>query len=486
MKKNNRFPIASGYGGMDVTLTGDLLRYDGIDKLISQTFEDKIFYIDYDLPLYEAAIITSLSPKGVILAFGGKNYHPLIFFKDALIPCIAGVGYVDFKTKFIVMDCENGSIYASDDYIKLKPYTINKTSISNVYANIGSERALEVAYETGAKGIGILRTEFIIVRALADCINLEIKPNLSVKEMVLNSNEADVIYELVQIETYAILFKDYLKKIIQKAVRFFKNKPVIIRSIDIERHDNDPMGYRGIRRCIAENGGVFRIIIQAIKEIIWETNANNIAIIYPLVSDYSQIKYATEYIKNIGLQFWNEQDKNFIKIGWKIEQPASVINNKVWIEAFKEDFGLYPHFLGIGTNDLTQFTLSVSRNVEMSNNSIQAKEYINSLYNEKDYSILFQLSHLMLSIRNTNIEVILHGEIGSDSSLLKYLCLLNIRISMTAYKIAELSVRLEEIMQKELDLQQVIEEVVNGFPFSANIKQVMINELVNNIVKQLK
>lgn len=469
--------LGEGYGSTANIISGELLIikniYDSKDLLSTNS----IIYIEKPITLFEAALISLSKPKGVIVTDGNKNSHSLIFFKDLLIPSIIGTGRLTPIPKKITMDCDNGKLYEFLEIHNSTPDLKNNIT-GKVYANVGSEEAIIKSFELGAKGIGIFRTEFTAVRFLAENLTKEILDGITVKDYIQEKNEADAIYFIAQDPKFSLILKEKYKTVLLKAVSLFKNQPIIVRSIDIERNDYDSMGYRGIRRCLAENGGVLKIIAAAIVEVINETKAKNISVIFPLVSNYEQIYQATNLLISEGLCISNSNSKSYVKIGWKIEQPVSVINLPIWLLAFKNDFKKFPDYLGIGSNDLTQFTLSVGRNIEIHQENYNIQKYINNLYDESDFSIVRMLFEISSNVKGLKTEVILHGELGNNPDFAKLLYLLNIKPSVTVLKLSEAS-KVQVILEKEkIDTQDFINDWLNKYKFNKKIRAKMLSILL--------
>ncbi|RRA98623.1 putative PEP-binding protein [Larkinella rosea] len=469
--------IATGYGGLDLSTGGELVVWNRTNLTI---LEGKIVYVGSSLPLYQAALIAKYKPAGVILAIGNRNYHPLIFFKDLLIPCIAGTGLIDPLPSYVFMSCKKGIIYSHsiiDDQKKNNIYEVIDTDNEEVFANIGSEEAIEISYKIGAAGIGIFRTEFTAVRMLAEHLNYLLKPNYTLENYIIENSEADAIYLVANHSQLQIYLKEAFIKVIRLALRYFPEKSIIIRSIDIERDERDSLGYRGIRRCIAENGGVLKIIIQALKEISLETNHKNISLIFPLVSEYSQISIATNMVLDSGLQISNSSLRNYIKIGWKIEQPSSALNTNIWLNTFFLDFDVFPHYLGIGTNDLTQFTLGVGRYIPFTVETSVVRKYIDNLYNEFDFAIIKQLILISRSVANKNTIVIIHGELAADNRIARLLNFLKIYPSVTVLKLNDVFNSFRKLRHFDVSFEEALNDIIDNEVVSLREKDFIKKDL---------
>ena len=473
--------IAKGYGGGSMIACGKICSWH-YNEEIEIDWTERIIFVSENIPLYQAAVIADLNPKGVILAHGSHNYHPLIFFKDLLMPCIAGTGLIKNFPEEIILDCKSG--YVLHNKIELLNHNNTKDEFVQIddlkytYANVGSSEAIIEAKKNSAKGIGIFRTEFTAVRILSKLLNYKISENQTIEDYIIINNEADALYLMATIPELSQILKDYFKDVIYLAVRTFPVEPIIIRSIDIEREENDAMGYRGIRRCLSEDGGILRIIARAVNEVINETGANNIAIIFPLVSEYSQLSLATKVLFEENLSISEIAGKSKIRIGWKIEQPSAVLNNRIWMNTYRQEFGKFPNYIGIGTNDLTQFTLGVGRNIDLNKEPNNVQKYINSLYNEHDPAVIKQLIYISGSSARTDTEIILHGEIASSPSFSKLLVLLNISPSVTVSKLKETDELITFNMRNISSIYEIISEIYYEFRYNNDLFLLIKDDIV--------
>ena len=370
--------IGEGVGGVDKVVSGEVIEWKEVFLKNPSLVKDKIVYNKGSAPLYRMAFLIDNHVKAVLMEEGGKNYHPLILLSDAGVPAVAGIGEISLHRKDVTVDSGNGIIYEGEVEFKkeIKEVEIEIPELTTkVYVNVGYPTALESAAKSGADGIGLLRTEFTAVRTLSRILcdrdlkdkKFEFKgEKRTVKESIEMSNEADVIYAMAKDVALREELKKDLIETIKMAMEYFGKREIIVRTLDIARSENDPMGNRGIRRCVGEGGETIRILADAIKESLEEERGNyNIGVILPLVSHYSQIKTALDIFLDTGLRLKGEstQNKPQIMYGWEIEQPAASQSNELWLEAFKSEYGRPPDFIGIGTNDLTQFTIALGRDV---------------------------------------------------------------------------------------------------------------------------
>ena len=221
----------------------------------------------------------------------------------------------------------------------------------------------------GARGVGLLRTEFLVVGRSA------------------------IPGEEEQYEAYS------------HVAETFPESAVIIRTFDLggdkfptslhmPREANPFLGWRAIRVCL-DKPELFRPQLRA---LLRATAHGDVRIMLPLVNDVDEVLRVRALLKEEedrltadGLSF-----NPGYKLGLLIETPAAALD--------AVELARHADFFSIGTNDLVQYTLAVDRT-----NTRLAK-----LFNPFHPAVIRQLHQVSRVARAAGIEVSVCGELAAN------------------------------------------------------------------------
>ncbi len=210
----------------------------------------------------------------------------------------------------------------------------------------------------------------------------------------------------------------------------FAPTPVVLRTFDLGSdkfgsngsvygEDNPALGWRGIRSML-EMSNVFKTQIRA---ILRASAAKNLKILLPMISDLSEVERARKLIRQVQLELrrQNIPFDNEIEIGIMIEVPSAALLADQLVK--KVDF------LSIGTNDLTQYTMSADRN----------NARVASLYSPFHPSVLQLVKLTVDAAKRHGKPVTICGEVAGDLLALPLFIGLGIdQLSMNPSRIVEI------------------------------------------------
>ena len=335
---------------------------------------------------------------GILTARGGMTSHAAVVARGMGTCCVAGADnlVVNEEQKFFEI---NGKRFVEGDYISLDGSTgkvygekiaTTEATISGEFAelmawadkyrsmevrtNADSPRDAKVAYDFGAQGIGLCRTEHMFFEAD------RIKP---MREMILSSTKEEREKALAKI--LPMQQKDF-----EELYKAMKGYPVTVRYLDPPLHEflphtkaeinelakdmgvsyeklqetvdslhetNPMLGHRGVRLSITYP----EIAVMQTKAVIGAAIAVTKTglkvepeIMIPLVGEVKELKYIKDYVVKTADEMIKASGLDIkYHVGTMIEIPrACLLADEIAKEA---------DFFSFGTNDLTQMTFGFSR-----------------------------------------------------------------------------------------------------------------------------
>ena len=337
--------------------------------------------------------------NGIVTDEGGVTCHAAIISRELGIPCVSGTGEATSVLKEntkVTIDGKKGIVYEGDfgGDKDSEESTTTQTNVSaaplitvtDVKVNVSMAEAAKKAYATGADGVGLLRTEHMMLATG------------TVPYKFIDEGRED---ELVKVLVDNIL----------KVVDVFYPKTVWYRTLDaptdefktLEGGENEPdeanpmLGWRGIRREI-DQPDILKAEFKAIKKL-HEQGYTNVGVMLPLLHKPEELRQAKEIARSVGLEPHKDVD-----FGMMVETPAAAII----IEDFIAE-GL--DFISFGTNDLTQYTLALDRN-----NELVAKHY-----SEAHPAIIKLLKSVIKKCKVAGVTTSICGQAGSKPEIVEIL-----------------------------------------------------------------
>ncbi len=355
-----------------------------------------------DLTPSMTAGINPANVSGIVTELGGKTSHSAILARALEIPAVVAVsGVLDSieDGADIVLDGDAGIVIVNPSGIEKSEYegkrqkflkekkelesyigrpTITKDGIHvELVANIGKPEDVEKVLQYDGEGVGLFRTEFLFM------------------------DRTSMPTEEEQFEAY------------KKAASALKGKPLIIRTLDIGgdkeipymglvKDENPFLGYRAIRLCLDRKDDIYRPQLRA---LLRASAFGNIKIMIPMVTCIDEIREAKALIEEIKKELDGENTayNKEIQVGIMVETAAASLMADV--------FAKEVDFFSIGTNDLTQYTMSVDR----------GNDKIAYLYSTFNPAVLRSIRYIIRCGREAGIMVGMCGEAASDPMMIPLL-----------------------------------------------------------------
>ena len=398
--------------------------------------------------------------SGILTVRGGMTSHAAVVARGIGKCCISGCenAVVDEKKKIMTI---NGKQYSSNDYLSLDGTTGNvyegviETTDSNlsdkfltmlewakkykklgVRANADIAKDAKVAFDFGAEGIGLCRTEHMFfekdkifaIRKMIVAPTEEERINALTVLLKMQEKDFEGLFKAANGKILTIRYLDpplheFLPKTEDEVKELATSLNMTVSSlhkkIDSLKEFNPMMGLRGCRLSIVyPEIAVMQTtaIFKAAKKVMKLGIDVKPEIMIPLVGDVAELKYLKDIILNVAKRL-NKDNEVKYKIGTMIEVPRSVTQ--------ADEIAKEVDFFSFGTNDLTQMTFGYSRD--------DAGSFINDYYqkgilkfdpfktiDKEGVGKLMMVAIKLAKASNKNIELGVCGEHGGDEESVKF------------------------------------------------------------------
>lgn len=325
---------------------------------------------------------------GIITDEGGVTCHASIISRELGIPCVVGTGSATStltENDGVTLDGKKGLVFEglTETKEEVAVETVNVEAapiitVTEVKANVSMPEAAERAAATGADGVGLLRTEHMMLTS-------GIHPG----KFIADGREDELI--------------DTIAENVKIVADAFYPKPVWYRTLDaptdefitLEGGENEPeehnpmLGWRGIRREL-DQPEILKCEFKAIKKL-YDQGYTNLGIMIPLSQSPEELKKAKELCASIGLIPHKDID-----FGMMVEIPAAALTIEDYIAVGID-------FVSLGTNDLTQYTLAVDRN----------NEFVAKHYTEEHPAVMMLIERTIKKCVEAGVKCSICGQAGS-------------------------------------------------------------------------
>jgi len=311
--------------------------------------EEPVILVARDLPPSLAAKLDIEQVTGFVTAGGSRGGHSVVIARSLGIPAVVGVGseidrlphgarlLMDGRTGKLVLEPSAAEVEAfhkvsarvSERRDAIEAAAVGPTSTTDgvcleIQANVDRPDEISRARRLGAEGIGLLRTEFLVI------------------------GHREIPTEEEQLHAY------------RSALEAFPGHDLTLRTFDIggdkfplflsmPTEENPYLGWRAIRICL----DMPELFGNQLRAAVRASRHGSMRILLPFITSVDEVVQTRALLDEVYVSLGAESPETRMPLGIMIETPA----------ALEQIDQLAPlvDFLSLGTNDLTQYVLAADR-----------------------------------------------------------------------------------------------------------------------------
>lgn len=322
----------------------------GVDEpQLPSVSDEPVILVARDLPPSLAAKLEPEQVAGIVTAGGSRGGHAVVIARSLGIPAVVGLGseidrlpqgacvLMDGRTGKVVLEPSAGEIEAfhrisarvterreAIEAVAVGPTTTTDGVILEIQANVDRPDEIVRARRLGAEGIGLFRTEFLVI------------------------GHREIPTEEEQFQAY------------RAALEAFPGHDVTLRTFDIggdkfplflsmPTEENPYLGWRAIRVCL----DMPELFGNQLRAAVRASRYGSMRILLPFITSIEEIENTRILLDEVYRSLGTEAPKMPLPLGIMIETPAA-------LEQIDQMAPLVD-FLSLGTNDLTQYVLAADR-----------------------------------------------------------------------------------------------------------------------------
>ncbi len=353
----------------------------------------KAIVVSDSLTPADTILLSRSNVQGFVTDHGGLTSHAAIISRSLNIPAVVGTHNATSKVKdgdLVIVDGFHGYVLVKPTEEQIKFFRekheklvrlqkeleefVDKPAVTmdgkeiHLWANVDVTGEIDVVITSGAKGIGLYRTEQIL-EEIGD---------------FPDENEQTKIYSTLATRIYP----EFL------TIRAFDIGGDKFKFFDYQE-PNPFLGLRGMRLLLV-NSNLFK---TQVKAVLRASTPKNIQFMLPMVTSILEIRKALEIIDECKKELRKERipfDNN-IRVGIMVEVPSAAVMTK--------EFSDEIDFLSIGTNDLIQYLMAVDR----------GNDLVSDLYQEFSPAVIRTIDHIIKEAKRAKKDLSICGEMAGDT-----------------------------------------------------------------------